>query len=90
MAVNASAIPSETLYISLLMMTERRLFIAGLCLCMLRKSPPICFIELHCAYDEFHASSGWLHNFKECHNICFKNICGETSAVDHEVVDSKL
>ena len=37
-------------------------------------------------YDEFHASSGWLHNFKECHNICFKAICGESSAVDTEVV----
>ncbi|XP_046680817.1 tigger transposable element-derived protein 4-like [Homalodisca vitripennis] len=35
---------------------------------------------------EFKASNGWLENFKKRHNIFFKKVCGESGAVDDDVV----
>ena len=34
-------------------------------------------------HSEFQSCSGWLGQFKGCHNIVFKKICGESAAVYH-------
>ena len=35
--------------------------------------------------SEWTCSSGWLSRWKVCHNIKYRSICGENSAVDHAV-----
>lgn len=35
---------------------------------------------------DFKASNGWLENFKKRHNISFKKVCGESGAVNDDVV----
>ncbi|CAI6373801.1 unnamed protein product [Macrosiphum euphorbiae] len=35
----------------------------------------------------FKASNGWLEKFRKRHNIAYKAICGESSSVDHDIVD---
>ncbi|GBM80855.1 hypothetical protein AVEN_205056-1 [Araneus ventricosus] len=38
--------------------------------------------------ETFKASNGWLENFRTCHNISFKQICGEEKSVNpNEVTD---
>ncbi|GBM73643.1 hypothetical protein AVEN_195936-1 [Araneus ventricosus] len=38
--------------------------------------------------ETFKASNGWLEKFRTCHNISFKQICGEEKSVNpNEVTD---
>ena len=39
---------------------------------------------------EFKANSGWLDRFKNRHGITYKTACGESAAVDSDVVDTFL
>ena len=32
--------------------------------------------------DDFKCTTGWLERFKECHNITFKRVCGESNNVN--------
>jgi kinesin family protein 6/9 len=36
--------------------------------------------------ESFKTSNGWLQQFRQRHNIFFKNICGEGNSVDSSVV----
>jgi hypothetical protein len=38
-------------------------------------------------HEQFKASNGWLENFKKRHDIAFKKVCGESTAVSDNVVN---
>lgn len=38
--------------------------------------------------QDFKASTGWLHGFKERNNIAFKSVCGESAGVNEEAADA--
>ncbi|XP_034944919.1 tigger transposable element-derived protein 4-like [Chelonus insularis] len=38
-------------------------------------------------HSSFHASNGWLVNFKKRHELVFRKVCGESASVNNEICD---